>query len=151
MILKVLILVALLVVVASCGDPRPESFTAAKATAIANVHEAVAGAFPSGTYLEEFPPQDLNCSDSSGKLTGEVMAGVAFAAKIIDPSKNNQVFDKLKEWWSGHNWELADDSRPKDMFMNATRNGYLMSIRVGGDGRIVVGDTAPCVKGKGTL
>lgn len=143
-------MVGLLALVTACDAQPPTSFADAKATAAGNVHEAIAGALPSGTYLEEMPPQELNCTDSFGKSTGEVMASVIFWAHVIDASKNNEYFDKLRKWWSDHGWSLETDSRPKDMFMNATRNGYLMSVQTGAGDRMTIGNTAPCTKGKGT-
>lgn len=147
--IRLLVIVGLLALVAACGSQQPVSFSDARAKASNDVHEAIAGAFPSGTYLEETLVSNLNCTDSFNRPTGEVMASVRFWVNVLDTSKNNAQFDKLKGWWAEHHWSVKNDSWPGDMFMNATRDDYLMSVEVGAGDRISIGESAPCMKGNG--
>jgi hypothetical protein len=117
----------------------------AQATAINQIREAAAGAFPVGFTLEDLPPQPLNCTDSSGKPTGQVLLGVTFWVNDVPTAQNNALFDALKAWWAGHGWTLGTDSRPADMFINATRDGYLMSLRASVNRRLAIGNSTPCV------
>ncbi|HWD81409.1 MAG TPA: hypothetical protein VG497_21085 [Kribbella sp.] len=121
------------------------SLAEAQATAAAQIREAAAATFPAGFTLEELPLQPLNCTDSSGAPTGQVLIGITFWVNGIAAEQNNTYFDTLKAWWTSHGWTLSTDSRPQDKFMNATRDGYLMSLRANINGRIAIGNSTPCV------
>ncbi|WP_410644607.1 hypothetical protein [Amycolatopsis sp. lyj-346] len=104
--------------------------TEAQAAATNQIRETAAGTFPPGFTLKELLPQPLNCTDSSGKPTGQLLLGVTFWVNGFPTTQNNNpYFDALKAWWTGLGWTLSTDSRPADMFINATRDGYLMSLR----------------------
>ncbi|WP_254897544.1 hypothetical protein [Amycolatopsis sp. Hca4] len=118
----------------------------AQAAATDQIREAATGAFPPGFSLEELPPQPLNCTDSADKPTGQVLLGVTFWINGLPTTQNNNTyFDALKTWWAGHGWTLSTDSRPADMFINATRDGYLMSLRANINQRLATGNSTPCV------
>ncbi|MEV7038368.1 hypothetical protein [Amycolatopsis sp. NPDC051061] len=144
-----LVLVVLLATTAGCGDDHPMepslSLAEAQQAAANQIREAAAGTFPPGFTLEELPPQPLNCTDSSGKPTGQVLLGVTFWVNDLPGTDNNAYFGALKAWWAGHGWTLSTDSRPEDMFINATRDGYLMSLRANVNQRLAIGNSTPCV------
>lgn len=145
-----LVLVVLLATTAGCGDNHPMdptiSLTEAQTAAANQIREAAAGTFPPGFTLEELPPQPLNCTDSSGNPTGQVLLGVTFWVNgLPTPQNNNAYFDALKAWWASHGWALSTDSRPADMFINATRDGYLMSLSANINQRLAIGNSTPCV------
>ncbi|WP_372672790.1 hypothetical protein [Amycolatopsis kentuckyensis] len=115
------------------------------------IREAAAGTFPPGFTLEGLPPQPLNCTDSSGKPTGQVLLGVTYWVNNLPGNQDiNTYFDALRAWWKGHRWTLSTDSRPADMFINATRDGYLMSLRANVNHRLAIGNSTPCVWRDGT-
>ncbi|WP_410622850.1 hypothetical protein [Amycolatopsis sp. cmx-8-4] len=126
------------------------SLAQAQTSATDQVREAAAAVFPAGFTLEALPPQPLNCTDSSGKPTGQVQLGVGFWVNGIPAAQNGTYFDTLKAWWSSHGWVLDADNRPGDMFMNARRDGYLMSLQANVDNRLAIGNTTPCVWRNGT-
>ncbi|MEU5259722.1 hypothetical protein [Amycolatopsis sp. NPDC021455] len=150
-----LALAVLLAATAGCGDNHPMNLTItlaeAQTAATNQIREATAGAFPPGFTLEELPPQPLNCTDSAGKPTGQLLLGVTFWVNGLPTTQNNNAyFDALTAWWAGHGWTLSTDSRPADMFINATRDGYLMSLRANINQRLAIGNSTPCVWRNGT-
>ncbi|WP_410617383.1 hypothetical protein [Amycolatopsis sp. lyj-109] len=148
-------LAVLLATTAGCGDNQPMNptitLTQAQTAATDQIREATTGAFPPGFTLEELTPQPLNCIDSAGKPTGQVLIGVTFWINGLPTTQNNNAYyDALKTWWASHGWTLSTDSRPADMFINATRDGYLMSLRANINQRLAIGNSTPCVWRNGT-
>ncbi|WP_410573617.1 hypothetical protein [Amycolatopsis sp. cmx-4-61] len=125
------------------------SLADAQTAAAAQIREAAAGTFPPGFTLEELPPQPLNCTDSADKPTGQVMVGISFWVNGIVAARNAGYFDALKAWWAAHGWAPGADSRPGDLFVNATRDGYLMSLQASIENRLTIGNTTPCVRRTG--
>ena len=148
-----LLVVAVLVATVACGGDKVEpsiSLADAQATASKDLREAAAAVFPPGFSLEEMPPQPLPCTGSSNRPDGRVLVGVSFWVNGIDNARNNSYFDALKNWWTAHGWAVATDSRPGDMFVNAGRDGYLMSLQASVNGRLSLGNSTPCVWRSGT-
>jgi len=111
----------------------------AKGTAVAHLKEAADQVFPDGYKLEELPILPLNCT------AGGTLYGLHYAVRKIDPEGNEDYFDRMKQYWQAFGWRVENDARPYDMFMNATRFDYLMSIQGGITGQITIGESTPCV------
>lgn len=113
--------------------------TVAQYIAATDLRSAANGIFPQGYTLEELPRQPLNCSN------GGTLYNVAFIVHSTDPNKNDVYFDLMLEYWSFSGWDLKNNNRPDAMFMNATKGDYLMSIRTGIYGQVVIGTSTPCI------
>ncbi|MBB4684760.1 hypothetical protein [Amycolatopsis jiangsuensis] len=126
------------------------SFDQARTAALNEVHAAVAAVFPAGYKLaDDFVPQ-LPCTDVSDRPTGQVHASVSFWVDSIDRTRNNAYFDALARWWTDNGWKLEVDDRPKDLFMNARRDDYLMGMQATPEGRLNIGVDSPCAWPDGT-
>lgn len=140
-------------IIAACGDNEMKSTVSVadgQATASKYAKDAATETFPPGFSLAEKPPQSMPCTDASDKVTGQIRADVSFSVNGIDGVQNNNYFDRLKSWWSSHGWTLVTDSRPGDMFINAARDGYLMSLQSGMQGQLFIGTNTPCLWRNGT-
>ncbi|WP_116200483.1 hypothetical protein [Amycolatopsis circi] len=126
----------------------------AREKAQAAVHAAAAAIFPAGYKLAESPLQSRPCTDDSNQPTGQVSVSADFWVDGPDRSQNNKYYDNLKKWWSENGWSLETDSRPRDLFANAQRDGYLMSLEGTATGpnkgRLNIGASSPCVWPNGT-
>ncbi|WP_409181754.1 hypothetical protein F9C11_35590 [Amycolatopsis sp. VS8301801F10] len=132
----------------SCGNgdkvESPLSFDQAREVALNSVHAAAAAVFPAGYKLaDDYVPQ-LPCTDASDRPTGQVHASVSFWVEGLDHARNNAYFDALARWWTSNGWNLETDDRPKDLFVNARRDGYLMGMQATPDGRLNLGVDSPC-------
>ena len=121
-----------------------------QATAQRLVNDAATAIFPPGFKLEDQGQQPLPCTGPSGRPDGRVLTSVNFWVNEVDRAQNNSYFDALKTWWAAHQWSLANDSRPGDMFINAGHDGYLMSLEASKEGRLNIGASTPCVWQNGT-
>ncbi|WP_460443582.1 hypothetical protein [Amycolatopsis stemonae] len=123
----------------------------ARAAAVAQIRDAAAAVFPPGFTLQPLPSLPANCTDAVDRPTGYVLVGVTFWVDGIPTNRNNSYFDALYGWWVAHGWTPRLDSRPADMFTNATSNdGYLMSLRANVQARLAIGATTPCLPANGT-
>jgi hypothetical protein len=148
-----LFLAAIITVVVACEGSSMEpsmSLTEAQASLHKEIKDAATASFPSGFTLEDRGPQPQKCTDSVGKPDGRENMGMLFWVNGADRANNNAYFDALKNWWTTHGWSPDTDSRPGDMFMNATRDGYLMGLESTPDGRLTIEGTTPCVWPNGT-
>ncbi|MFE0022643.1 hypothetical protein [Amycolatopsis sp. NPDC059021] len=143
----------MMTVVAACGGNEMKatiSVADGQANASKYTKDAAAETFPPGFSLEEKPSQSMPCTDVSDKTTGQIRADASFLVNGIDSAQNNSYFDKLKSWWASHGWTPVTDSRPGDMFINAARDGYLMSLQASMQGKLFIGTNTPCLWRNGT-
>ncbi|MGW4399757.1 hypothetical protein ACWEHA_31090 [Amycolatopsis nivea] len=126
----------------------------ARETALASARAAAAAIFPSGYRLtDDFAPQ-LSCTDDNDQATGQIHVSVSMWVDGPDRSRNDSYYENLKKWWTQNGWSLGSDNRPRDLFANAQRDGYLMSLEgtvTGPDkGRLNIGVSSPCIWPHGT-
>lgn len=148
-----ILVIAVAIAATACGGNSMEptvSLADAQARLQKDIHDAATAVFPQGFTLEDQGPSPQNCTDSVGKTDGQVNMGMGFWVNGIERARNDEYFDALKNWWSTHGWSSKTDSRPKDMFINATRDGYLMGLGSSVDGRLTIEGTTPCVWRNGT-
>lgn len=150
---QALLVVAVLASATACGSrdvERDITLAEAQATAVGQIRDATAAVFPSGFTLRPLTALPLNCTDFNDQPTGRVQVGVTFWIDDVPASRNDAYFDALADWWARHGWTSTTDSRPDDMFANATSDdGYLMSLQASIDARLAIGVTTPCVPGDG--
>lgn len=144
----------LLVTVAACGEQgdmeKTASLVEVQATADKMVKDAANAVFASGFHLTDQGPQPLQCNDSSDRPTGKVLTSVNYWVDGIDNAANTTYFDKLKTWFTANGWHVEADKRPHDLFLNAARDDYLMSLEASSAGRLNIGASTPCVFRDGT-
>ncbi|WP_254896812.1 hypothetical protein [Amycolatopsis sp. Hca4] len=145
---------ALLFTVSACGEQGNMEKTASLAEVQANadkmVKDAAGAVFPSGFDLTDQGPQPLQCNDSTDRPTGKVLTSVNYWVDGIDTAANTTYFDKLKTWFAANGWHVETDKRPHDLFLNASRDDYLMSLEASSAGRLNIGASTPCVWRDGT-
>jgi hypothetical protein len=148
-ITRTLAAAALLFTLSACGEQgdmeKTASLVEVQAAADKMVKEAASAVFASGYHLTDQGPQPLQCNDSGDKPTGKVLTSVNYWVDGIDTATNAAYFDKLKAWFSGNGWKVESDKRPHDLFLNASRDSYLMSLEASSDGRLNIGASTPCV------
>jgi hypothetical protein len=138
--IRYLILAVLLAVVTACsGVQQPDMVAIVQDTAVAHLRNAADEVFPTGYKLEEVPRLPLNCSN------GGTLYGIQYIVHGIDRTENDSYFDRMKLYWQAYGWKIQNDDRPNDMFMNADKDDYLMSVRGGMTGQIAIGESTPCV------
>lgn len=145
---------ALLFTVSACGEQGDMEKTASLIEVQANadkmVKDAASAVFASGFHLTDQGPQPLQCNDSSDRPTGKVLTSVNYWVDGVDKAANAGYFDKLKTWFTTNGWHVEADKRPQDLFLNASQNGYLMSLEASSAGRLNIGASTPCVWRDGT-
>lgn len=145
---------ALLFTVSACGEQGDMETTASLVEVQANadkmVKDAANAIFASGFHLTDQGPQPLQCNDSADRPTGKVLTSVNYWVDGIDKAANAMYFDKLKTWFTANGWHVETDKRPHDLFLNASRDDYLMSLEASSAGRLNIGASTPCVWRDGT-
>lgn len=139
----------LLFTVSACAEQGDMEKTASLVEVQANadkmVKDAANAVFASGFRLTDQGPQPLQCNDAGDRPTGKVLTSVNYWVDGIDTTANAASFDKLKTWFTANGWHVEADKRPHDLFLNASRDGYLMSLEASSAGRLNIGASTPCV------
>jgi hypothetical protein len=130
------------------SPPPPLMLADAQRRATDDLRQIADGAIGSLTpdyQLEPKPVQVLKCRAPNGLDSGQQIAVVTYLVHGITPDRISDSFLVLRAWLPEYGWDVHDDLVHSGRFLNALRDGYLMSARLDTTtGGIVLGNSTPC-------
>lgn len=132
--------------------PPPLTLTEAQRRATDDLHQAVAEAFdgPWRHYTIENRPDESRgfCRKFDGFVTDQRIVTVTIALHGVDPERLDDYMLILSSWLPEYGWNISTRLyEPRNRyFVNATRDGYLITARTDENGVIVLSNSSPCAE-----
>lgn len=141
---RVLLVVLALLVLTGCGG-RGDGAGVTESQAYDEVERLVRSAgdaLPAARLEASAPATSTQCK---GKPAGRVIVSNSYWLRGID--NEDEYFDTMLNWWTGHGFEVLDDLRPERhyLWVENPADGFRMSLRANQNGELLLGAESPCL------